>query len=505
MNVNKYKTITLVALSVFVLGGAGCKKQLDQPLRGYYTPENFFTTDANAQFAVNAAYAPLMFSSGTDNPLWVMGDVASDDAIKGGNTGDQADFQSINQFNILPTNSAVEAIWGRYYDGVFKCNVVLDGLTNNTLVSDGIKRSSIAQAKFLRAYYYFILATTYGNIPLRLKVETPDELQKPAIAQDSIYLQIEKDASDALAGLQAPSSSVPLGMVTKGSAYALLAKVYLFHANLANHYQLSAQAAQNVESLGYYNLTNLYSDNFNADTKLNTEAVFTVNHLSGGQQNDLNTFFTPRDRGGWGFFYPTQALVDNFEKAPTGEVDPRLDYSVGRAGVPYYDLGWDPSWTTTGYLCKKWVQPLSVIPQNNRGQGNLNYEVLRFSEVLLIEAEALNENGQSTDALIPLNKVRKRARESYLYDTSLPGYGSVPAGLLPDVTTTDQGQLRDAIRNERRNELALEFHRFYDIIRYGQTYANTVLKPVSPNFDYSRNKWFPIPQSERDTNKKLGL
>jgi starch-binding outer membrane protein, SusD/RagB family len=296
---------------------------------------------------------------------------------------------------------------------------------------------------------------------------------------------------------------VPVGQVTKGSAYGLLAKTYLFNANLANHYQMAADAAQKVIATGYYSLTNLYTDNFNDAKKANPEAVFTVNHLANSTPNDNNVFFTPRDRGGYGFYYPTQNLVSTFETAPGGEVDPRLDYTVGRQGVSYYDLGWDPAWTTTGYLCKKWVQPLAVIPQNNRGQGDLNYEAIRFSEVLLIQAEALNESGQSAAALAPLNAVRKRARESYLYDDSLAGFGTVPAGLLPDVTTTNQTELRDAIRKERRTELALEFHRFYDIIRYGPDYANATLKPVSPNFDYDKNKWFPIPQSERDTNKKL--
>ena len=183
----KYNTGIGIMFSAIMIALTGCKKELNQQVLGFYTPANFFTSDANAQFAVNAAYSPLTFTYTTDNPLWVVGDVASDDAIKGGNTGDQADYESVNEFNILPTNSAVEAIWGRYYDGVFKCNVVLDGLTNNTVVSDGVKKSSIAQAKFLRAYYYFILTTTYGNIPLHLKVETPEELQSPAKPQDSIY------------------------------------------------------------------------------------------------------------------------------------------------------------------------------------------------------------------------------------------------------------------------------------------------------------------------------
>jgi hypothetical protein len=122
---------------------------------------------------------------------------------------------------------------------------------------------------------------------------------------------------------------------------------------------------------------------------------------------------------------------------------------------------------------------------------------------LLVKAEALNESGQSAAALAPLNAVRKRARESYLYDNSLPGFGTVPAGLLPDITTTDQAQLRDIIRKERRSELALEFQRFFDVVRYGKTYAEAALKPGAPAFNYDSNKWFPLPQSERDANPNL--
>ena len=125
----------------------------------------------------------------------------------------------------------------------------------------------------------------------------------------------------------------------------------------------------------------------------------------------------------------------------------------------------------------------------------MNYQAIRFAEVLLIEAEAFNEAGNSGAALTPLNRVRKRARESYS--------GSVPAGLLPDITTNDQGQLRDIIRIERRSELALEFHRYYDVIRYGKDYATNALRNI-PNFNYDQYKFFPIPQSERNANKKLG-
>ncbi len=154
-------------------------------------------------------------------------------------------------------------------------------------------------------------------------------------------------------------------------------------------------------------------------------------------------------------------------------------------------------------MSKKHLQPLTEIPVNIKGDGNLDYEAIRYADVLLVQAEAFNEVGNSAEALGALNQVRKRARESYLHDTTLPGVGTVPAGLLPDVTATDQGQLRDLIRRERRAEMALEFQRFFDLIRYGQAYAQQALSD-RPNFNYARNMFFPIPQSERDTNLKLG-
>jgi len=122
--------------------------------------------------------------------------------------------------------------------------------------------------------------------------------------------------------------------------------------------------------------------------------------------------------------------------------------------------------------------------------------------VLLIQAEALCEMGSFAEALIPLNKVRKRARESYLYDVNLPGYDTIPEGLLPDVTTTDQVTLLAAIRHERRVELGFESMRYFDIIRYGKQYAESAFIDKD-NFIYEIHKVFPIPQSEIETNKNI--
>lgn len=493
-----------IILGALALAATGCSKILDQDIQGSYTPGNFFTSDLNAQLATNAAYRPLTFNSGANNAIWVLGDVASDDAIKGGNEGDQADFDAVDKFNILPTNSAVEAVWKNYYNGVYLCNVVLDGVgTANGAISEGTRKSSVAQAKFLRAYYYFVLTNAYGKIPLHLKVETAVDAQTPAKSQDSIYAQIEKDCQDALPDLPLPGSE-DFGRATQGAALALLAKTYLFHSTLTNHFQLAAQTAAKVEALGYI-LTPKYYDNFSAATKKNTEAILSVNHIAGtlGLGNELNAWFAPRSLNGYGFFYPTQSLVDNYEKATGGEPDPRLDYTLARTGHPYFDTPFDPSWTTTGYITKKMVQPVSEVGTSIKNVGTVNYEALRLADILLVEAEALNENNQSAAALIPLNKVRKRARESYLNDNTLPGFGAIPAGLLPDINTTDQAQLRTIIRKERRSELALEFQRFFDVIRYGKAYAEAALKPGAPNFSYDNQKWFPLPQSERDANPNL--
>lgn len=483
---------------------SSCKKILNEPVLGNYQANNFFNNDQNAVLAINAAYPDLTFTDPSSNAIWVLGDVASDDAIKGGLPGDQADFELINEFEITPSNSAVEAVWKRYYDGVFRCNVVLDGLSSsNDLVSSDTKNSCIGQAKFLRAYYYFVLTNCYGSIPLHLTVGTPEQLQIAATPRAQILAQIEKDCQDAAKLLPTSWGGTDLGRATQGAALSLLSKAYLFQQN----WEMAAQTAQSVEALNIYSLLPNFDNNFQSAYKNNSEAIFSVWHVSGAspfQGNNLNQWFAPRSLNGYGFFYPTQSLVNNFETSPGGVPDPRLDYTIAREGKPYFDVSFDPSWTTTGYLSKKDCQPLSEIPMNIKGDGNLNYEAIRFSDLLLVEAEALNEQGSSSEALIPLNKVRKRARESYLYDPTLSGYGTVPTGLLPDITITDQGQLRDIIRRERRSELALEFHRFFDIIRYGKTYAMNAMKDI-PNFNYDNDQFFPIPQSERDTNQKLGL
>jgi starch-binding outer membrane protein, SusD/RagB family len=330
----------------------------------------------------------------------------------------------------------------------------------------------------------------------------PDELQIAQSPVQQIFeTVIEPDLIDAASTLPVSYSGSDVGRATSGAATALLAKAYLFEAK----WDLAASTAAQIVNGNVYDLMPVYSQNFNQNFKNNKESVFAVQHLTGQDPklgSELNQYFAPQIESGYFFNAPTQNFVDEFEKTAANVVDPRLDYTIGRDSMPWFNNRlFDKAWSSsTGYLTRKHQQPLSEV--SNKSDGNLNYEAIRFADVLLWYAEALNESGHSSDALIPLNRVRKRARESYLYDSLQVGYPNIPTDLLPDVTSTDQLTVRKAIQHERRVELGFEFHRYFDIIRWGKDYAMQALSD-KPNFNYDINKHFPIPQIERDRNKAL--
>ena len=437
------KTLPLYLLILLT----ACNDFLDTELEGQFTTDTFFQTQDHALSAINATYQIAAFNS-TNNYLWVFGDLASDDTIKGG-----------------------------FAD---------------------LRARIIAEAKFLRAYFYFHLSNIFGNIPLKtIPAFTPDELNVPKSSVDNIYAQIEQDLTEAATILPTSYESANIGRATKGSALGLLAKTYLFQEK----WQLAFDAATQTEGLGY-SLTNLYRDNFKVETENNSESVFEIQHLTNqipATGTYLNQWFSPSVITGYFFNAPTQNFIDEFEVTQAAVADPRLDYSVGREGNLWVNNQvFDPLWSPTTYLSKKQVQDPG---ENPIGDGDLNYTFMRFSEILLIKAEALNELGSTSLALIPLNLVRKRARESYLFDTSLAGFGTIPENLLPEVSSTNASVVRDAIRHERRVELGLEFHRYFDIVRYGQTYAEQALSDTQ--FNYALHRYFPIPQSEIDTNTNL--
>lgn len=489
----KIKKILCALTVLFLL--VGCSTNLDTELQGQYTTETFFKTKEHALLAINATYKTASLNS-TNNLLWVFGDVASDDTRKGGNDGDQSDIGFIDNFTANPDNGAVEAFWKHYYEGISRANNVIYYLPNIQMESV-LKNRIIAEAKFLRAYYYFHLVNVYGAIPLRLAPALNiNDLSMPLSTVDVVSTQIEQDLSEASVSLPINYPITEIGRATKGAALGLLSKVYLFQEK----WQLALTTANELDGLGYA-LSPIYRNNFEINHENNIESIFEIQHVAGqipAAGSFLNQYVSPNVLNGYFFNAPTANFINEFEKTTAQIADPRLDYTVGRAGNKWvdgqdYNSEWSPA---TGYLDKKQAQPVAKDPI---GDGGLNYVFMRYAEILLIKAEALNELNRGNEATTPLNTIRKRARESYLYDTALAGFGIVPADLLSDVVYTNQSSMRDAIRHERRVELGLEFHRFYDVMRYGKTYAEQVLQ----NFNYDQKRYFPIPQSERDTNTKI--
>ena len=496
------KNIIRNILLILILFTAGnCKKFLTTEIVGDYPESQFYTTPQHAVLAINAAYQPLSFSR-VQNRLWVFGDVASDDTEKGGDPGDQADIGLIDGMNINPINGNLEAMWTGLYEGITRSNIVLQKVPPITM-NEELKMRVLAEAKFLRAYYYFTLLNIFGDVPVLLEPKNADQLQIPQTGIAEIFeTVIEPDLMEAALHLNSSYSGNDRGRATSGAANALLAKAYLFQEK----WELAAQATTGIINSNTYSLRPLYSDNFNANFKNNSESVFEIQHLS--QQdpftgNSLNQWFAPRGDGGYGFNAPTQDFVNEFEKTSEQVYDPRLDYTVGRDTMPWYNgILFSKDWSPTGYLTRKHQQPFSEISKALKGDASINYVALRYADVLLWNAEALNESGNTAQALVPLNMVRKRARESYLYDAALPGFGAIPLGLLPDVISLNPADVRRAIRHERRVELGMEFHRYFDLIRWGEDYATDAMSE-RPDFNYAVNKRFPIPQSERDRNKAL--
>ena len=491
------KINNILSFSFLLVLFVSCNEFLDVELEGEYTSETFYKTEAHAILAINSTYQIATFSS-TNNNIWVFGDVASDDTVKGGYDGDQSDIGFVNNFSVNTDNGTIESIWKHYYEGITRANNVIYYVPNIEMDSD-LKAQIIGEAKFLRSYYYFHLTNIFGEIPLKTAPAlNSDALNVPLSTVEQIYSLIEQDLSDAASSLPINYAPSEVGRVTKGAAFGLLAKVYLFQEK----WNLALDAANQVEGLGY-SLTPSYKQNFEVAFENNEESIFEIQHLTDQVPflgSSLNQYFSPIKDNGYFFNAPTEDFVNEFEISIGQVVDPRLDYTVGRVGHKWVD-GQDflPEWSpATGFLGKKHVQPVTDSPI---GDGDLNYTFMRYAEIVLIKAEALNELNRGDEAILSLNKIRKRARESYLYDSDLVGYGIIPSNLLEDISNTNQSFLREAIRHERRVELGLEFHRFYDLMRYGQSYAEQALN--NTGFNYNQHRYFPIPQSELDSNTNI--
>lgn len=483
----KKNLIITAILAIFFLNG--CKDFLDKELQNSLTQEAFPVTASDALLATNTTYTTLRewyYHSGGYPIL----DIMSDDAHKGSNPNDQLPtLGPYDSFGHTPQQDGLDRWWSTLYQGVKRCNVVLD-FVPKIQMDPALRDRYVAEASFVRALLYFDMVRAWGGMQIVISTNPPADLSRATA--DEVYALIIADLEFAISNLPEKNeySASDLGRATKSAAKAMLGKVYLFR----KEYTKAEPLFLEIINSGYYGLEPRFIDANSVDGNNGIESVFEIGAMelegtgAGGNQyaNTQGVRGTPNR--GWGFNRPSEDLRASFEPG-----DPRLKGTIIDLGDVIDDVtilgdGSTPDVTTDDqgniierecYNRKVWVPGTNTIAQYGHHR-----RLIRYADVLLMAAEVLNENGKPGEALIYLNKVRERARE---------GNNS----LLPDITTTDQALLRDKILLERRHELAMEGHRYYDLVRTGK--ATEILGPLG--FVTGKHELLPIPQNEIDISK----
>jgi starch-binding outer membrane protein, SusD/RagB family len=492
--------IILASMGVFALSSCG-KKFLDKKPLAVISDENFYKTEGDIVAAVNAAYDPLNWQTDASTGVYCndyfYGDVASDDSRKGSTESDLGDINAFEKFQLTPTNQQIKHTWRNAYRGIYLANLVIENADKSS-ASQAAKNNVIGQALFLRAFYHFKLRNIFGEIPYITKVLQQGEFNAGNTSMASIYTQLESDLTAAISKLP-KRGATDEGRATKGAAQALLMRVYLFQGKWQNVFD--TYTAFEADNGGKYGLEDNFADVFSVAKMNGKESIFAIQGI-GADNGDVDNFArryeglllcvmtAPRgDYGGWGFNRPTPNLVAEFksEKDKDGNIDPRFKATIVSNGdmIGATNIA-IPESDSTGYPYTRYYNRKYILDKV-AGQflsSKMNFILLRYSDILLMAAEAANELGKNTEALTYLNKVRARAN-------------------MAPKTTTDKDALRNEIWRERRVELAMEGLRFFDLVRQGR--AGSVMRATETSnfvegkgFVDGKHEYFPIPQEEID-------
>lgn len=447
--------------------------------------QSIYENPENAVQFVNACYAQLN-EWGQHSFSWIgVSSITSDNADKGSDPGDLGtDKNLLDNFAYTATTPSIAEVWFANYVGVGRCNQALDNVPRFTNISEELKSRLVGESLFLRAYYYFNLVRMFGDVPKIDHVFSSDSVEQIVGAytrapKSDVYELIIGDLTEAAAKLpgRAAYSATDVGRATNGAALGLLAKVHLYQENWAEAMALTDQ----LIASGEYSLEPDYAKIWRQSTENGPESLFEVQAQNGAEGWSTGGYSQIQGArgsvsggyGGWGFNTPSADLVAAYEPG-----------DVRKAGTVYFagQTLWDGAVVSSSvanprYNYKSYSSQTQETNYDEWSTGK-NIRILRFAEILLINAEAANELGQSAKALESLNKVRARARGG-------------DASVVPDVVTTEQAALRDAIWHERRVELAMEHDRFFDLVRQGR--AETVLKAHGKNFIAGKHEVFPIP------------
>ncbi len=498
----KLSIIPLIAIFTYLLVSCGDEFLNKQPLSDL-TEAGFFKTEEDANAALASVYDALQKYGGYENEFitkleWLtVGDMRMEES--------PAD-REIEALVFNPNNGRFRDIWRVHYQGISRANTVIQRVPDMELAEEK-KNAIIGQAKFLRGLFYSTLTRYYGDVPLILdEPNAATEFNVTRTPSSEVYAQVEQDLKDAISELPNEWQDADLGRASRTSALALLAKVHLFKGE----WEQTIQRSEELISTDVHGLVDNYRDVFRKENEHNEETVFATQYRdtnAGGWGESRDGHFlaqrsAPRGVGqefapfgGWSNWVPNAHWVDEFETDGSSEIiDDRYDAMVLGPGDKHPELDFTmpdtvpAGFSSTGYVLTKWW--FGPNPNDSEYSGQ-NIPVIRYAEVLLNYAEALNEVGRTSEAIQQLNIVRNRA-----------GLDNLPTGLSQDAVL-------DAVFQERRIELFWEMSFFSDLNRRGRflefieenrpDFADLVIAP------YLREDYilFPIPQQDLDNNPSL--
>ena len=485
-----------LAAAILVLLGS-CKKDfITLEPKGQFLTENYYQNSDQAFAGLVAVYDVLRKNAGGfENMITMMNAGSDDNYAGGGGATDGAGIQGFSNYTINPGIMPL-SFWGDHYQGVFRANILLEKLPNTTMDAADKARFT-AEAKTLRAIYYFNLVRLFKNIPLILEpIGAADIYTVTQSTPAAVYAQIEKDLSEAIPNLPSTVSGAQLGRITKAAAQAMLGKVYLYDNKKSEAASMLAQVNGTPGQTNQYGnrLLPNFADLWVFTNKFNAESILEACHTDksnadwgwwGSSKDEGNTasqMVGPRSYqkigpnapdiypSGWSFNVWTQDFYDFIKNDPRFAATVLDVKALAAAGQCNYIEGYQ----NTGYFLRKMIPMRSDI-RTGGGATELNFAqndyIIRLADTYLLEAEALGASGARAQAL--LDAVRARV-----------GLASVPVSM-------------NAIKNERRLELAGEGHRFFDLVRWGD--AATVL--ASRGFKAGKNEILPIPSQELQGTK----
>ncbi|SHO61003.1 RagB/SusD family nutrient uptake outer membrane protein [Algoriphagus zhangzhouensis] len=412
-----------------------------------YVVGNFYSSQSDAEAAVTAAYAKLFDIY--ERNMFILCDLPADTEKNGLGMPNQF-LQNLEYLRHTSQNQFAREMWLQNYSAIARANTAIINIPTIEM-DETVKARLVSEAKFLRALFYFNLVRFYGDVPLVTKLESVNDALVARSPVEDVYSLIISDLQDAESNLPVSYAEKDMGRATKGAAKILLGKVYLTRHEFSKASEKLAEVINNEGEYGY-GLHENFRDNWNAATENGKEMVFSIEFMDPpGNGNAAMVLQGPKYSLPGGFAVlglvnsneadiPTRDLYDRFDnddqrKAGTFRKDfvSLIDGSIHTSTIPIFTKYWEEN-------------------ETNPNNSDANMHVIRYADAILMYAEALNEIGQSSLALVQVNRIIERAHQSPDYNES----------------TGNQDELREIIYEERHKELAMEGHRWFDLVRTGR-------------------------------------